>query len=200
MASVKTVAVILVGGPTKGTRFRPLSFNLAKPLFPLAGQPMVHHPILACQKIPNLAKVFLIGFYEEREFTLYISALSNELKVPVMYLREEKPHGSAGGLYNFKDLLMEEDPHDIFVLNCDVCCSFPLTEMLGAHRKHGGMGTLLVKKVSRDVANEFGELVADPKTGELLHYAEKPETFVSTWIFVSSSHSSTESYALAFCY
>jgi hypothetical protein len=54
--------------------------------------------------------------------------------------------------------------------------------------------------VSRDVANEFGELVADPKTGELLHYAEKPETFVSTWIFVSSSHSSTESYALAFCY
>jgi hypothetical protein len=37
-----------------------------------------------CHQIPNLAKVFLIGFYEEREFTLYISALSNELKVPVM--------------------------------------------------------------------------------------------------------------------
>lgn len=34
-----------------GTRFRPLSFNLAKPLFPLAGQPMVHHPILACKKV-----------------------------------------------------------------------------------------------------------------------------------------------------
>jgi hypothetical protein len=38
--------------------------------------------------------------------------------------------------------------HDIFVLNCDVCCSFPLTEMLDAHRKHGGIGTLLVKKVN----------------------------------------------------
>lgn len=34
-----------------GTRFRPLSFNLAKPLFPLAGRPMVHHPILACKKV-----------------------------------------------------------------------------------------------------------------------------------------------------
>ncbi len=34
-----------------GTRFRPLSFNVAKPLFPLAGQPMVHHPILACKKV-----------------------------------------------------------------------------------------------------------------------------------------------------
>jgi hypothetical protein len=32
--------------------------------------------------------------------------------------------------------------------------------------------------VSKEVASEFGELVADPKTGELLHYAEKPETFV----------------------
>jgi hypothetical protein len=34
-----------------GTRFRPLSLNVAKPLFPLAGQPMVHHPILACKKV-----------------------------------------------------------------------------------------------------------------------------------------------------
>ncbi|XP_024364770.1 uncharacterized protein [Physcomitrium patens] len=178
----KTVAVIMMGGPTKGTRFRPLSFNVAKPLFPLAGQPMVHHPILACKKILDLAQVFLIGFYEEKEFSLYISALSNDLKVPVRYLREDKPHGSAGGLYNFQDLLLEDDPTDIVVLNCDVCCSFPLTKMLEAHRNHGGIGTLLVKKVSKEVASEYGELVADPKTGELLHYAEKPETFVSDFI------------------
>ncbi|KAL8140744.1 hypothetical protein V2J09_006765 [Rumex salicifolius] len=58
----KVVAVIMVGGPTKGTRFRPLSLNIPKPLFPLAGQPM----------IPNLAQIYLVGFYEEREFALYI--------------------------------------------------------------------------------------------------------------------------------
>lgn len=34
-----------------GTRFRPLSFNTPKPLFPLAGQPMVHHPISACKRV-----------------------------------------------------------------------------------------------------------------------------------------------------
>lgn len=34
-------------------------------------------------------------------------------------------------------------------------------------------------QVSKEVASEFGELVADSETGELLHYAEKPETFVS---------------------
>ncbi|KAA8530283.1 hypothetical protein F0562_004992 [Nyssa sinensis] len=184
MASLeeKVVAVIMVGGPTKGTRFRPLSFNTPKPLFPLAGQPMVHHPISACKRIPNLAQIFLIGFYEEREFALYVSSISNELQVPVRYLKEDKPHGSAGGLYYFRDLIMEDAPSHIFLLNCDVCCNFPLPDMLEAHRRYGGMGTLLVIKVSAESASQFGELVADPITKELLHYTEKPETFVSDLI------------------
>ncbi|CAI0549582.1 unnamed protein product [Linum tenue] len=196
----RVVAVIMVGGPTKG-------------------QPMVHHPISACKRIPNLAQIYLVGFYEEREFALYVSAISNELRVPVRYLREDKPHGSAGGLYNFRDLIMEDNPAHIFLLNCDVCCSFPLPEMLGnrhlyvhytctfnlwnqlrmlhcylcfvlffssmfseAHKRYGGIGTLLVIKVSVESASQFGELVADPVTKELLHYTEKPETFVSDLI------------------
>ncbi|KAI8533791.1 hypothetical protein RHMOL_Rhmol10G0036400 [Rhododendron molle] len=178
----KVVAVIMVGGPTKGTEFRPVSFNNPKPLFPLAGHPMIHHPISACKRIPNLAQVFLLGFYEEREFALSVSSISNELKVPVRYLREDKPHGSAGALYYFSDLIMEDSPSHIFLLNCDVCCSFPLSDMLNAHRRYGGMGTLLVIKVSAESANQFGELVADPITNELLHYTEKPETFVSDLI------------------
>uniref|UniRef100_A0A2P2KZG4 Nucleotidyl transferase domain-containing protein n=1 Tax=Rhizophora mucronata TaxID=61149 RepID=A0A2P2KZG4_RHIMU len=106
----EVVAVIMVGGPTKGTRFRPLSFNTPKPLFPLAGQPMIYHHISACKKIPNLAGIFLIGFYEEREFTLFVSSISNELKVPVRYLKEDKPRGSAGGLSYFRDIIMEDNP------------------------------------------------------------------------------------------
>ncbi|BBH00366.1 ADP-glucose pyrophosphorylase family protein [Prunus dulcis] len=138
-----------------GTRFRPLSFNTPKPLFPLAGQAMVHHPISACKRIPNLAQIFLVGFYEEREFALYVSSISNELKVPVRYLREDKPHGSAGGLYYYRDIIMEDSPRLI-------------KDMVGW--------------VSAESANQFGELVADPTTKELLHYTEKPETFVSDLI------------------
>lgn len=175
----RVVAVIMVGGPTKGTRFRPLSLNIPKPLFPLAGVPMVHHPMSACKRIPNLAQIYLVGFYEEREFALYVSSISNELKVPVRYLREDRPHGSAGALYNFRDLIMEDSPSHIFLLNCDVCCSFPLPEMLDAHKRYGGLGTVLVIRVSAESASQFGELVADPVTHELLHYTEKPETFVS---------------------
>lgn len=178
----KIVSVIMVGGPTKGTRFRPLSFNTPKPLFPLAGLPMVQHHISACKRIPNLAAVFLIGFYEEREFALYVSSISTELKVPVRYLREERPHGSAGGFYYFRDQIMEDSPSHIFLLNCDVCCNFPLSDMLEAHIRYAGMGTLLVSKVSAESANQFGQLIADPVTKELLHYTEKPETFVSDLI------------------
>ncbi|KAI3500489.1 hypothetical protein L1887_36311 [Cichorium endivia] len=48
-----------------------------------------------------------------------------------------------------------------------------------AHKRYGCMGTLLVIKVYAESASEFGELVADSVTKELLHYTEKPETFVS---------------------
>ncbi|KAJ9683560.1 hypothetical protein PVL29_019225 [Vitis rotundifolia] len=77
---------------------------------------------------------------------------------------------------------MEDAPSHIFLLNCDVCCTFPLPDMLAEHRRYGGMGTVLVIKVSAESANQFGELVADPITNELLHYIEKPETFVSDLI------------------
>lgn len=181
-ADEKVVAVILVAGPSKGTRFRPLSFNTPEPLFPLAGQPMVHHHISACRRIPNLVQVFLIGYYDEREFALYSSSVSNELKVPVRYLKEDKPHGSAGSLYYFRDKIMEESPSHIFLLNFDVCCNFPLPDMLEAHKVYGGIGTLLVINVSTESASQFGELVADPTSKEVLHYTEKPETFVSNLI------------------
>ncbi|WJX65527.1 mannose-1-phosphate guanylyltransferase [Trifolium repens] len=41
---------------------------------------------------------------------------------------------------------------------------------------------LSIGLVSAESANQFGELVADPETHELLHYTEKPETFVSDLI------------------
>lgn len=45
-------AVILIAGPQKGTRFRPLSLDVPKPLFPIAGLPIVQHHIEADR--PNL--------------------------------------------------------------------------------------------------------------------------------------------------
>lgn len=44
-------AVILIGGPQKGTRFRPLSLDVPKHLFPVAGSPVIYHHIEACSKV-----------------------------------------------------------------------------------------------------------------------------------------------------
>ncbi|VDN43964.1 unnamed protein product [Gongylonema pulchrum] len=51
-------AAVLVGGAQKGTRFRPLSLQLPKPLFPVAGVPLVEH------HIEQLSKVYSILFLE----------------------------------------------------------------------------------------------------------------------------------------
>ncbi|KAJ8428272.1 hypothetical protein Cgig2_009971 [Carnegiea gigantea] len=159
-----------------GTRFRPLSVNIPKPPFPLAGQPMVHHPILACNRIPNLAQIYLVGFYEEREFALCVSSISNELRVPILEGRQTS--WFCWWAVQFQDTIMEDSPSQIFLLNFDVCCSFPLPEMPDAHRRYRGMGTILVSKVSAESASQFGELVANTNTNEVWHYTEKPETLV----------------------
>lgn len=76
MLEKKTIkAVILIGGPAKGTRFRPLSLEMPKPLFPIAGYPMIYHHIEAFSKIPNMREIILIGFYQPNEI---LSRLIND--------------------------------------------------------------------------------------------------------------------------
>ncbi|MCI4378803.1 hypothetical protein PGIGA_G00220450 [Pangasianodon gigas] len=84
-------AVILIGGPQKGTRFRPLSFEVPKPLFPVAGVPMLQHHIEACAKVPNMKEILLIGFYQpNEELNRFLSSAQQEFKIPV---RDEQCNG-----------------------------------------------------------------------------------------------------------
>ena len=57
--------VILVGGPSVGTRFRPLSMDIPKPLFPIAGVPMVHHHVSALAKLKDMKEIIILGFFEQ---------------------------------------------------------------------------------------------------------------------------------------
>jgi mannose-1-phosphate guanylyltransferase len=70
--------IILVGGPSVGTRFRPLSMDLPKPLFPIAGNPIIYHPISALSKISGLKEIFLIGFYEQTYFDRFLTEVQIE--------------------------------------------------------------------------------------------------------------------------
>lgn len=76
-------AVILVGGPSRGTRFRPLSLTTPKPLFPIAGVPMIKHHIEALARVDGMKEIFLVGFFETTEFTSFLDDIQEEIKIPV---------------------------------------------------------------------------------------------------------------------
>ena len=128
-------AVILIAGPQKGTRFRPLSLDVPKPLFPVAGLPIVQHHIEACVKVPDLKEILLLGFYPSSEMASFVAEMNREYAtVNIRYLQEFAPLGTAGGIYHFRDQIRAGNPDAFFVMNGDVCCDFPLEEMLGQHR------------------------------------------------------------------
>jgi len=81
-------AVILVGGPTRGTRFRPLGLDIAKPLFPVGGKPLIYHHVSACVSHfgDKMLKIFLLGSYEDDTFTKFIATAKSELGVDIEYV------------------------------------------------------------------------------------------------------------------
>ncbi|CAH8670093.1 unnamed protein product [Dicrocoelium dendriticum] len=178
-------AVILIGGPFKGTRFRPLSLELPKPLFPIAGFPVIYHHIEAFSKLPGLQEIILLGFYQPHEsLSQLISSTQREFNVTVRYLQEFTALGTAGGIYQFRDQLLSGSPDLLFVMNGDVCCDLPLEGMLEFHASLGSGDRFVVMatEATRQQSMKFGCIVENPETHEIMHYAEKPATFVSTTI------------------
>jgi NDP-sugar pyrophosphorylase family protein len=53
--------VILLGSPANSTLFRPLSLDIPRPLFPVAGKSIIYHHIRACAAIEDLQEIILIG-------------------------------------------------------------------------------------------------------------------------------------------
>jgi mannose-1-phosphate guanylyltransferase len=175
--------VILIGGPSRGTRFRPLSLEHPKPLFPVAGYPLLHHHLAALSRVQHLSTVYLIGFFEDAVLADALKSFHRAFpKLTIRYLREYQSLGTAGGLYHFRDEILRQEPDRIFVLHADVCCSLPLEEMMRFHKSHDGWCTILGKRVPREAAHNFGCLVSDPSTKEVLHYVEKPQTFISEMV------------------
>ncbi|CDS43130.1 mannose 1 phosphate guanyltransferase [Echinococcus multilocularis] len=186
MLEKKTIkAVILIGGPAKGTRFRPLSLEMPKPLFPIAGYPMIYHHIEAFSKIPNMKEIILIGFYQPNEIlSRLISDAGREFGMNIRYLQEFTSLGTAGGIFQFRDQISAGGLDLLFVMNADVCCDAPLQEMVDFHTSLGSVDKFVVlsTEATREQSMEFGCLVENPETNEITHYVEKPDTFVSVRI------------------
>ncbi|KAM0513645.1 hypothetical protein ACHAPE_007695 [Trichoderma viride] len=178
-----TKAVILVGGPSRGTRFRPLSLDLPKPLFEVAGHPIIWHCLSSVARVKQIQDVYIIGYYDESVFRDFIKDSAKEFPgINLRYLREYEALGTAGGLYHFRDAILKGRPERLFVLNADVCCSFPLEEMLKLFIERDAEAVILGTRVSNDAASNFGCIVSDSHTRRVLHYVEKPESHISNLI------------------
>lgn len=64
------------------------------------------------------------------------------------YLHEYQALGTAGGIYHFRDEILRGHTKQFFVMHIDIACSFPLNEMVAAHRGHRSICTMLGTKVS----------------------------------------------------
>jgi mannose-1-phosphate guanylyltransferase len=133
--------------------------------------------------VPGIKEVILVGYYDESVFRDFIKDSAKEFpQLKIQYLREYQALGTAGGLYHVRDAILKGRPDRFFVLNADVCCSFPLEAMLNLFEEKDAEAVILGTRVSNDAASNFGCIVSDPQTKRVLHYVEKPESHISNLI------------------
>jgi len=190
--STITKAVILIGGPQKGTRFRPLSLDVPKPLFPVAGIPLVQHLIESCVQVASLKEILILGYYPSEDLASFLSEISPLYsRIRIRYLQEYARLGTAGGIYHFRDQIRAGNPSSFILINGDVSGDFPLEEMLKFHsiprinkskKSEIPLITILATEATRQQSINYGCIVENKDTHLVTHYVEKPETFVSTLI------------------
>lgn len=169
-------ALILVGG--YGTRLRPLTLTVPKPLVHFCNKSIVEHQVEALV-LAGVSHIILAVAYQPEAMNSALQAMEKKYNVRITCSREEEPLGTAGPIRLAKDLLEEGDAENFFVFNSDVICEFPLKQLIDFHNAHGKEGTLLVTKV--DDPSKYGVVCSD-EHGLVQKFVEKPKEFVGDCI------------------
>lgn len=169
-------ALILVGG--YGTRLRPLTLSVAKPLVEFGNKPMLLHQLEALVEA-GVKHIILAVSYRAEQMEQELKNVEAQLGVKISISLESEPLGTAGPLALAKDLLTQ-DHEPFFVLNSDIICDFPFKQMVQFHKHHGRQGTIVVTKV--DEPSKYGVVVYDPENGRIQKFVEKPQEYVSNKI------------------
>jgi mannose-1-phosphate guanylyltransferase len=161
-ADLVPTAVVLVGG--EGTRLRPLTERIPKPMLPLLGRPILAHTfeqvaaagasrvILACGYRPTSIEAFFGGSYRGMELE---------------YQVEPEPLGTAGGVR----YAARGTQGPLLVLNGDSVRDVDLGALLAFHNERGGLATILLTAV--DDPARYG-LVRVDADGRVRDFLEKP--------------------------
>jgi mannose-1-phosphate guanylyltransferase len=156
-------ALILAGG--EGTRLRPLTYTVPKPVLPLAGRPHIAYVIdwLLRHGVDDV--IVSCGFLAEG---MRKTLAAVEPGVEIRYAEEPDARGTAGAIRFAEDMLDDR----FLVLNGDVLCDLDLGALIAQHEKTGAQATIALYPV-KDPSG-YG-LVHRKEDGEITEWLEKPE-------------------------
>jgi mannose-1-phosphate guanylyltransferase len=171
------VALILVGG--FGTRLRPLTLTLPKPLVEFANRPMILHQVEALAAA-GVTDIVLAVNYRPDVMTAALKRYEQQYGVNITFSVESEPLGTAGPL-KLAEKILGKDDSPFFVLNSDVICEYPFSELAEFHKSHGQEGTIVVTKVEEP--SKYGVVVHQPShPSRIDRFVEKPVEFVGNRI------------------
>jgi len=166
-------AVILAGG--KGTRLKPYTMVLPKPLMPIGEMPVLEVVVRQLGKYGFKKIVMSVGYLAELLETYFGDG--SKWNVEISYSKEPEPLGTAGSVGLIKNV---ED--NFIVMNGDILTTLNYSDLLKYHVEENSIITIAV--CDKDVRIDLGILRMNGKN-EICDYVEKP-TFkyqVSTGVY-----------------
>ncbi len=159
-------AVLMAGG--SGTRLRPLTCDLPKPMVPILNRPIAEH-IINLLKRHQITEVIATLHYLPDVFRDYFQDGSN-FGVQMTYaVEEDQPLGTAGCVKNIAELLDET----FLVISGDSVTDFDLTKAIEFHKRKQSKATLILTRVPNPI--EFGVVITD-EDYRIRRFLEKPST------------------------
>ena len=173
-----TKAILLVGG--YGTRLRPLTEDLPKPMLPLAGLPVTEHQLMMAKRA-GITEIVLATSYLSEVFLPYFGDGSS-FGMNLTYAVEDVPLGTGGAIRNAanalgSDFLASDEPLVIF--NGDIISQHHLARQIDFHREKKADITLHLTRVAD--ARAFGCVPTDDE-GRVTAFLEKMENPVTNAI------------------
>lgn len=156
-------AVIMSGG--FGTRLRPLTCNIPKPMVPMMNKPMMEH-IVDLLKKHGITDIVATLFYQPEIIKDYFSD-GSKFGIKMQYRKAEADYGTAGSVRNAADFLNER----FIIISGDVLTDFDLEKAIEFHEKKKAKATLVLTHVVNPLS--FGVVITDAG-GKITRFLEKP--------------------------
>jgi mannose-1-phosphate guanylyltransferase/phosphomannomutase len=173
-------AVIMAGG--FGTRLRPLTCNIPKPMTPLLNKPIIEH-IINLLKLHGINDLIVILYHQSEVIRDYFKD-GSAFGVKINYVKPNADYGTAGAVYFARELVKES----FVIISGDVVTNFDLTKAIAFHRKKKSSATMVLTHTKNPL--QFG-IVLTNKEGSITTFYEKP-----AWSEVFSDTINTGVYVL----